>query len=253
MHSLLRARSLLAVSLALGAFAPAARAAEGLKGKDLGISAVAGFPELAGLQLSYTGNPWFSVGAGFGSIPVNRFLNSQVQLSSVPLSSSNGSEYTMEPTANYSMAGYSAFARLYPFKGGFFAQVSYAALRATGSMTADLVQSPGGDRLSSVITGSVGFTQPIVNGSIGYEIAHSSGFFLNIGIGGGYLLNPSHSVSVGGTAASILPFIEGAEEDFEESQQELESQIDDGVDKLRDITRFVPGVFIGIGWAFDLG
>ena len=219
--------------------------------KTLGVNLVGGAPELVGLQISYVGLNKLTFGAGFGTLPVSSFINKLAPLSSISMQMASGGPYNIYPSAQYSLNSLSLFARWFPI-GSFFTSLGYSHLLGGGNLTGNLTNESTGGTTYGALTGNATFNQPIVTLALGYEFFHSSGFFLNVGAGLGYLLRLNYSVTIGGTIADLAPLDPTAASSFEEAKANLKTQVDDAITKLEGTTRIIPSVFIGMGWAFDL-
>ncbi len=221
--------------------------------RTAGVNFVGGLPELLGVQFTYQGFRSVVFGMGFGALPINALVNRAVKLSSMPLTMTSGGPYEIVPSASYSLSQYSFFAKVFPWNGNFFVQTGYASLNASGSLVGDLRNESTGGSTAGAMTGTVRFTQPVVQFAVGWDFLFSSGIFFNAGVGASYLMVPSSTVAVGGAITNFIPLDPAAEQSFEEAKASIRSQVETGVQSIRGVTRFFPSVFIGVGWAFDFG
>lgn len=229
-----------------------ANASQRPNNRDIGIEASAGIPELVGLRLSYLRISHLILGGGFGTFPVNSFLKSKIQLSPTPIQMSSGGPYNMYPSATYTVMGFHAFLKYFPFESGWFSSFEYASLGARGVFSGDLKNESTGKISGGALSGDFQYTQPILAFTLGYEFYIQQRINISFGIGVGYLPKSTYTLSMGGTASSIAPLDPVADQSFENSKQEIQAQTAAGVAALQNSFKFIPSIYLTIGWLFDL-
>lgn len=219
---------------------------------DLALAVIGGAPELVGLQISVPVASWLLLGAGFGSLPINSYLQQAVPVSSVPVPISYGGPYSLYPAAQFSLTSFSVFIRAYPLGRGLFFQLGETTLTASASVNGNLKNESSGGTAYGVLSGSATLSQPVADLHIGYELSITRGLFVQAALGVCRLLKTNYTINLGGTVAALVPLDPNADQAFSSAKDLIQTQIDGGMQKYRDAIQFLPEIFLGIGWAFDL-
>lgn len=214
------------------------------------IDASLGLPQLASLELSYTGLQYVQVGVGIGVIPINSILQENVSISTVALNS----QYSVDPYATYRMTATSVFARLSPYDlrdGGLYFEVSLMRWVFNADVYGTLQDSTSGTSIPGALSGYFGLDQVLASVSVGYRAQLTKNIFLGGSLGASYMLTPNFSTYIGGSITSVLPFADQALQDsFEQAKTDIDSQIQSEINALRATTTWLPSVNIVLGWSF---
>lgn len=231
-------------------FIKAEASENGRNGKQFAADFAVGLPQLIGLELSYIGFSKFAFGLGFGSLPIQKILDSQITLSPIPVTSVGDSTFSFVPSATYRFYGAEVFGRFYPWDSGLFTQAGYALWNFHGSISGALQNDTLGTSFNDVLSGSLAFSLPMITTSIGYQWIWNFGLFIDAGIGASILLKPSYSLSISGTATTIAELLPDASAQLDSARDQLSSQIDSALQSLSATVPVLPNIYLAIGWAF---
>ncbi len=214
----------------------------------------AGSPQTLSLQIAYVGIESFAVGLGFGTLPVNEFLQSQVPTDPVALNLGLPVPYSLVPTSQFAFSNISLFAR-YHFSGnaasGFLLEFNFSRWVFGADLNGALRNDNTGQETSGAMTGRLDMGQPVLTGLAGYRAAVSSSLGLMLTAGVSYLLEPTYSTSVSGSLTSILPLAgPAAQADFEQAKQDIDAQVRNGVEAVRNVTTLLPAIALTVQYAF---
>lgn len=224
---------------------------EALAGKNFAVEAVAGVPQMFGLQLSFVGLPRLRAGFSFGSAPVDALLRSSIRMERQPLNLTGSTDvYYLLPSASYTLTSTTGFIRWIPWGEGWFAQINYASWAFRGNLSGALQNETQGTTVAGVGSGSINLIQPMLGLTLGYELALDSGLFFSFGLGVEYLLRTQATVSLGGSATAYLPLLPDADQAFSDAQTNAQAQVDQAVRTLQQTVSVIPGLFFTVGYAF---
>lgn len=219
-------------------------------GKLIGVGAVGGVPQLLGAELSFLGWGWIQPGITFGSVPVNSLLNSAIPLSPIPINISIPGLFNLYPSASYSLFGYGGFAKLRLTSWGLIANLLVSKVTFTGSATASLKNELTSGVVSGVVSGSFALEQWMVGPTFGIQASLGNALSFELALGGGYLLPPSYSLSLGGSAPAALSVLPGGTTAFDDAKSSLRDTFDSAVRSYRALTSFVPFAYVSLGYSF---
>lgn len=220
------------------------------QGKTVGLDAVVGFPQMMGLELSYLGWGYLVPGISFGSAPVQTLLANQVKLGPIPVKFPLPDVYSVYPISNFSLYSFSLFLKYFFPRSGFYFNLIYSSSTFTGNVSGSLKNETNGNDVNGVIDGSAHLTQRMVGGAFGYQFIFGSSLFLETALGAGYLLNPSYSVSIGGSAVNALGLLPNGAENLNGAKSSIQSSFDSAMNAYRSAIKVVPFVYINFGFAF---
>jgi len=214
-----------------------------------------GPPQLASLELAFQISRFFTIGVAVGTLPINEIVNQNVPLSPVSVDLGLSEPHSIVPTASYRFTTTSAFLRIFPWGpkdgSGVFLDLNYARWKFTASVSGNLENDSSESVLGNAISGSLTFSQPVASASIGYRFSLFSSLFAQIGAGVGYLLDSELSTSIGGTITTILPLAgESAVAEFETVKADVDTQVKDGINSAKDVTKLIPSIFLTLAWGF---
>ncbi|MCM0605613.1 MAG: hypothetical protein KA715_05940 [Xanthomonadaceae bacterium] len=120
--------------------------------KTVRVGVTGGLPNLIAAELAYVKLSPFAFGITFGGFPVQNLISSRMSLSTIPLSVTSGSTYTITPSATYFLNGMELFMNFYPWKSAFFIRFSYANLAFQLNGTGALNNVTAGTTLPGAIS-----------------------------------------------------------------------------------------------------
>ena len=219
--------------------------------RNIGFAAAAGVPRLLGVDLSYVGAAdWISMGASFGSLPIDRLINSKVPLPALDLGTLGTDAFELVPTASYRFFGTTGYLRIFPGWGGFFTELAFSYWTFSGTVALALHNKTQDTSVSGVASGTLKIQMPALVPALGYEFRIGPGFFIDVGLGVMVLMKPSYSISMGGRAADFLPIVTEAESAFEDAKSTLDTEISNALTELKSTLPVLPSLFLTIGYAF---
>ncbi|MEK7691284.1 MAG: hypothetical protein AAB425_09705 [Bdellovibrionota bacterium] len=219
--------------------------------RNIGFAAVAGVPRLLGVDLSYVGAAdWISFGASFGSLPVDRLINSKVPLPALDMGTLGTEAFELVPQATYRFFGTTGYLRLFPGWGGFFTELAFSYWTFSGTVSLNLHNKTQDTSVAGVASGTLKIYMPALAPAFGYEFKIGPGFFVDVGLGVMILLKPSYSISMGGRAADFLPIVSEAESAYEDAKSTLDQEISSALSELQATLPVLPGLFLTVGYAF---
>ena len=237
-----------ALALVLGTIPAAAQ--DSLSGKTFGMGVTGGFPQFIGLDLSYIGWPSLVPGISFGSAPIQQLLSSKIPLNPIPISFSLPDTYNLIPSADFSLYSVSAYVKYFFPNSGFYLELLIASLSASANVGGDLKNETTQLLSYSVISGSAKLNQSILGVATGFRVLIFSKLFMEGALGGGYLLPPTYSISIGGTISNIVGIIPNGEQDFNNAKAQVQSSFDTAMATYRASVKILPFAFINIGFIF---
>ncbi|MBF0314574.1 MAG: hypothetical protein HQK50_12020 [Oligoflexia bacterium] len=218
--------------------------------KIIELGAVAGVPQLMGLEAAFVGLPYTSIGAAMGTFPINSIMQKKLTLPKVSL----GSDFEVHPKATYELGGPSFFARFFPLSNaheGLFFQLGMAMLDLTANVTGDLYsKSLRRVLVSKVFTGKGELDEKVYALTVGYQYVFSSGIFFSGGVGIAKLTRPTYTVSIGGEYLLFMMFLPSLRAEFENAKRELEAEIAKEVDEFYQEYKYIPSIFASLGVRF---
>jgi hypothetical protein len=238
------------LSLAWFLFSWQAGASERFPNKTFGLDAVAGFPQFAGLEVSYLGWTSWVPGLSFGSAPINGLLNSKINVDPVLIQPSAGSNFLLSPSAEYSLYSFSFSLKYFFEKSGFFLNFIYSNINFGAKIRGDLTNVDTGGVSRSAVTGNATLNQSILGLGAGYQVIIYQSLFAEFALGAGYLFPPHYSVSMGGTAVNVAALIPNGEQSLEDAKKQVQTAFDSAVGSYQASVKILPFAFINLGFAF---
>jgi hypothetical protein len=126
----------------------------------------------------------------------------------------------------------------------------FSSMTFNANVSANLKDETTGAVLNSVVSGSANMTQLMLGTTVGYMLTIGPSFYIELSLGGGYLLPPSYSVTLGGTAPSALALVPSAAAAFDAAKAQVQTSFDQLVASYRAATKFIPYSFLSIGISF---
>jgi hypothetical protein len=206
----------------------------------------AGVPHLLGVETGHFLFNEIQIGAAFGFLPVNSFLQEKVRVKNVNLND----EIFLSPSAEYQMLAPSVFLRIYPFDSAFFSQVGYSIWFLRADAVGDLQSQSLGMLVPEAVSGSAEVDLPVASVMVGYEFIRSAGIFAFASVGFQYLLNPRTRVNLDGGLVASDESLKGLEEEFNKASDDAELRLNERMNKLRDENRVLPAAIVSVGFEF---
>lgn len=222
--------------------------------KRIGMEVSAGLPQVISLQLTYLGLGPIIIGVGFGSAPVNRFLQQQIPTTGIPLNLGMPDPYSLVPSASFSFTTTSVFVRYQPSGGGgsgFLAELNFARWKFNANLVGDLRNENTGVVSPGAATGTFDYGQPALSGMIGYRFGIGDGFGVQIQTGVICLFGGASTTAMGGDLTSVLPFAgPTAQADFERAKLDIDTQVTRGAEQFQQAAKWLPALSLTVGYAF---
>lgn len=222
--------------------------------KLIGMEVSAGLPQVISLQLTYLGLGPIIIGVGFGSAPVNGFLQQQIPTTGIALNLGLPDPYSLVPSASFSFTTTSLFVRYQPSTGarsGFLAELNIARWKFNANLVGDLRNENTGVISPSAATGTFDYGQPALSGMVGYRFAIGEGFGIQLQTGVICLFGGSSTTVMGGDLTAVLPFAgPTAQADFERAKLDINSQVTQGAEQFQQAAKWLPALSLTLGYAF---
>lgn len=219
-------------------------------GHTLDIALTGGLPQLIAAEFKLVTVPNVEFGAGFGSFPINSFAHSIYSFPSIPLNLQTSDTYNLAPSGTFSLSSVYLFTRWYPMKAGLFFQLGFHSLNFSATISGALQDQTLGTSVPGVISGSVNINQTMINIGPGYQFVFGDHFHCDFGLGLAYLLPPSSSTSIGGSLASFSVLNSQATTNFNTAKSTLEADVNQAMAAYQSHLKFLPSLFISLGYIF---
>jgi len=231
--------------------ATSAFAGRGRGGKDAQVAVVGGLPNLLGLQMGFIGLKKWTFGAEFGMYPgVDSYINDHYKLNPIPIGVISKNPYYLVPTAEYNLMNMGGFIRFFPFSQVLFLHAGFGALRLGGNISADFRDELTGFTMNDVVSADLTVWVPHTSLLIGLEAQFGFGLFLNVAIGGMYLIQAKHTLDIGGLAGMAIMADPDSDDGLTGAKKDLDKKITKELENFYNQYKISPAAFFSIGFAF---
>jgi len=211
------------------------------------IDLMSGLPQLMALEAQVVLWKHWQVGFGYGYIPgLGQALGAGIKLNSQKITIPGGSIYNLVPTASYNLSTLSPFIRFFPRDDNFYIQITYAFIRATADVTADLQPVSTTVPVTGTVNGSITVLQAVPTLSVG-NLWMSKAFFFNLSLGASFFFTTSASVSLAG----VIPDASGSSASNQAALNAAESQMQNSivqsVQTAKNQVFLIPSINLAVG------